>query len=319
MKMGKMLLILVAVSSLLFVQSTQVKALEANGVIEDIAGDVVNIYSGDVINEHEYIEVDNIDIIEIEYEIRDNEIELSMTLQGNIENRGSMGDLDEVENAQSFDINAVFYNFYLEFSDDSLMVTYCNNSARFESFLSGIVNLSESDIILSQNSVTITFDYDTTNQNFSEITADSQFVQINLDDILELNELDEDEWDDVMSMLADNVPNGPLEAYIFIDQDLFETDVTIEFEGYVSGGYPPYSYHWDFSDGSTSTEKTPIHSFDSPGVYEISFVVTDSQGESYSDSYEIEILGEDTQDTPGFGVVIAFIALGFIFWFKKKQ
>ena len=41
------------------------------------------------------------------------------------------------------------------------------------------------------------------------------------------------------------------------------------------------SYHWDFEDG-TSVLANPVHTFRTPGIYNVSFTVTDIDGESYT-------------------------------------
>jgi hypothetical protein len=52
----------------------------------------------------------------------------------------------------------------------------------------------------------------------------------------------------------------------------------IWFEPEVSGGFEPYSYEWDFGDGSTSTEEYPSHAYKSEGTYTVSLKVTDDHG-----------------------------------------
>ncbi|MCB2229672.1 PKD domain-containing protein [bacterium] len=44
----------------------------------------------------------------------------------------------------------------------------------------------------------------------------------------------------------------------------------------VSGGVEPYSYAWDFDDGTTATTRNPNHLFVSPGSYDVSLTVTDA-------------------------------------------
>ncbi|GAI37823.1 unnamed protein product, partial [marine sediment metagenome] len=51
----------------------------------------------------------------------------------------------------------------------------------------------------------------------------------------------------------------------------------VEFEGRVHGGFPPYSYEWDFGDGETSTSAYPVHSYKSVGSYTVSLKVTDDR------------------------------------------
>ncbi|MFQ5838746.1 MAG: PKD domain-containing protein [Thermoplasmata archaeon] len=51
------------------------------------------------------------------------------------------------------------------------------------------------------------------------------------------------------------------------------------------------SWEWNFGDGSTSTERNPIHTFSSEGTYSVSLVVTDSGG--LSDTATAEVAVED--------------------------
>jgi len=46
----------------------------------------------------------------------------------------------------------------------------------------------------------------------------------------------------------------------------------------IAGGFAPYSYEWDFGDGTTSTEEIPIHNFNKAGSYTISLLVSDDRG-----------------------------------------
>jgi len=52
----------------------------------------------------------------------------------------------------------------------------------------------------------------------------------------------------------------------------------IRFESQVSGGFPPYSYEWDFGNGETSTSSDPTHTYKAPGYYNVSLKVTDDRG-----------------------------------------
>jgi len=51
----------------------------------------------------------------------------------------------------------------------------------------------------------------------------------------------------------------------------------------VAGGFAPYSYQWDFGDGNTSTEATPVHAYDSTGSYDVSVMVTDDKENTDTD------------------------------------
>lgn len=46
----------------------------------------------------------------------------------------------------------------------------------------------------------------------------------------------------------------------------------------LAGGFPPYSYQWDFGDGNTSNASNPIHKYRSTNDYTVSLTVTDDKG-----------------------------------------
>jgi hypothetical protein len=52
----------------------------------------------------------------------------------------------------------------------------------------------------------------------------------------------------------------------------------IRFTPDVAGGFPPYSYQWDFGDGTTSNEVAPAHSYKDAGFYFVSLKVSDDKG-----------------------------------------
>jgi PKD repeat protein len=60
--------------------------------------------------------------------------------------------------------------------------------------------------------------------------------------------------------------------------------VPVQLNCNVVGGEPPYTYLWSFGDGDTSTTKNPTHAYTQPGLYNITLFVTDSGGNSSSDS-----------------------------------
>ena len=68
---------------------------------------------------------------------------------------------------------------------------------------------------------------------------------------------------------------------------------TFEFEADVGGGTEPYTYSWNFDgEGSSSgegNEQTVSHTFEEAGSYDVSLTVTDSGGQTASDSMEITV------------------------------
>ncbi len=65
---------------------------------------------------------------------------------------------------------------------------------------------------------------------------------------------------------------------------------TLEFFAMATGGEPPYTFLWDFGDGTTSTEENPIHTYASTGPYTVTLTVYDSIN---SDFYQFEIVSFD--------------------------
>ena len=65
---------------------------------------------------------------------------------------------------------------------------------------------------------------------------------------------------------------------------------TFEFEAKVTGGAEPYSISWNFNDSrEESEEQTVLHTFDESGTYNVTITITDSEGQTASESIEITI------------------------------
>jgi len=52
----------------------------------------------------------------------------------------------------------------------------------------------------------------------------------------------------------------------------------IQFHGAATGGTPPYTWHWYFGDGTTSTLQNPTHNYSNAGNYDVKLTVTDNEG-----------------------------------------
>src|SRR5215208_2108468 len=71
-----------------------------------------------------------------------------------------------------------------------------------------------------------------------------------------------------------------------------DAPATFDFEANVTGGTVPYTYSWDFGDGSvveSGDDETVDHTFDVAGTYTVSATVTDSTGRTVSDSILITV------------------------------
>lgn len=54
--------------------------------------------------------------------------------------------------------------------------------------------------------------------------------------------------------------------------------VATTFTAVVSGGLEPFTYEWTFGDGDTATGSSVVHTFDTPGVFEVTLTVSNECG-----------------------------------------
>jgi hypothetical protein len=81
-----------------------------------------------------------------------------------------------------------------------------------------------------------------------------------------------------MSLIQVSLAQSKLSAEFSADTRNIRQGEEIRFFAKVAGGFTPYSYTWDFGDGSTSTEVTPVHTYKAKGDYTVSLNVTDDRG-----------------------------------------
>src|ERR671918_1155709 len=89
-------------------------------------------------------------------------------------------------------------------------------------------------------------------------------------------------------IIVDEPP--PLTAVDIISNDTEGiAPATFEFEAEVTGGIEPYTYRWNFGDGSRETgdDETIEHTFEEPGRYNVNLIVIDSTGQAASDNIPI--------------------------------
>lgn len=53
---------------------------------------------------------------------------------------------------------------------------------------------------------------------------------------------------------------------------------TVDFSGTASGGHPPYTYAWNFGDGTTGTGQNVSHSYGSAGSFTVVLTIKDNNG-----------------------------------------
>ena len=69
----------------------------------------------------------------------------------------------------------------------------------------------------------------------------------------------------------------------FVNQDIM-------FTGFISGGFEPYTFAWDFGDGATATVQNPTHAYTTAGTYIAAFTVTDAASNTATDTATVTIL-----------------------------
>lgn len=65
--------------------------------------------------------------------------------------------------------------------------------------------------------------------------------------------------------------------------------LTIDFNATVLSGDPPFTYDWDFGDGTTSTQEMVSHSYTDAGTFLATLTVTDADGDTGSDTAQIAV------------------------------
>jgi PKD repeat protein len=102
---------------------------------------------------------------------------------------------------------------------------------------------------------------------------------------------EEVEGEEITSLLTvDAITNGTEgeAAATFI----FETDIVV--------GTEPYTISWNFGNGSEGSQEQSVeHTFDEAGTYNVAVIVTDSDGETASDSLEITVEEASAEEGEG--------------------
>ena len=80
------------------------------------------------------------------------------------------------------------------------------------------------------------------------------------------------------SSIAVNLQQSKLSLELTANTRTVKAGGSVTFRAAVTGGFTPYSYQWDFGDGTTSTEAQPAHKYTKAGTYSVQLTVTDDHG-----------------------------------------
>lgn len=343
MKRTHHIILVLILSSLCIGGFLSVSAVTDHETINDGTGDVIDAL-GEIVQTSPNVDIRNIDITKLTYDRVDTQVTVAVTVDGTIEDRGALADLLLLNGLgggdtqpTSFNINAVGYFFTLETDNESYAVFYVNKTCQvqFASDPDHPVNLTSSDFTVEGNTLTIRFTINTSDEVYQSITVQSSYIklQFSLDD---LNNLPPDaNLEDMMIVYTDEAPNPAL----IVDAEITNLGTTssgaylgtvnspVQFNGTAVYGQPPYTYSWKFGDGGASSELNPRHTYTSAQTYTYNFTVTDSSGDSDSQTGSIVINTEE----PGNGssnnnmlllaaiiVIIVIIGIVVIVWIIRR-
>jgi hypothetical protein len=277
--MRKIFVVGLLLCSFLVVSISPSVIAEGPYTITDTTGDVINYDTGEIATSSPNIDIDNIDIVEMTYSRQDTSVTLTLEVNGSIENRGSISDLE----SDVADVAIYSLMIYNSNSNESYAVYYINNECQITyQSTEETKNITASDFLVSDSTITVSFDLLSNDETYDNIYAETSYYKMS---------------DAENEYLYDAAPDlTTLDVIIDAPSD-GRTGESIVFSGGVSGGTPPYSGLWDFADGATSTDQNPIHSYAEAGTYEVTLSVIDAGGNEGSDYFTITISdGEPSND-----------------------
>ena len=90
----------------------------------------------------------------------------------------------------------------------------------------------------------------------------------------------------------DGVVEG-LFAKAFVDESVGSAPLEVNFSSLAFNFEGTPAYHWDFGDGNTSNETSPIHNYTEEGEYTCNLTITDNTGENVTTSIKILVVANN--------------------------
>ena len=258
--------------------------IDETDVIVDPEDDV--FYDSNLDNEFEFTDKKpNVDITQVTYARsgRDNAITVTLTVKGVIEDVNDFDDTD----MNNFTGRMVQYSILIEMKNTTYEIQYVDQNCT----LNGD---STDDYTVSGSTFSITFD--TIDQ---EDVYEACYGYTMEFEIFSLTR---------MALYMDIAPD---EAFFIaiIDAPSFgwvgeEIQFQGSYEDFLTMSSAPYTYSWDFGDGSQAVFGAAVsHIFSVPGTYTIEFTVEDATGLTASDSLDIIIQHQDDLYPPQLKIV----------------
>ena len=144
-----------------------------------------------------------------------------------------------------------------------------------------------------------------------------------------LNLYDSARGDAVSDVLFVNVTAAAVNLTVTPPSQFSESSsgITVAFTSSVTGGTPPYTYHWEFGDAGQSFNANPTHTYASPGTYTVTVTVTDAHGNSVTRSFSLVVTGHSTSPTGGSwiypvalgGASVAAVAFAVLYLLERRR
>lgn len=92
------------------------------------------------------------------------------------------------------------------------------------------------------------------------------------------------------------VPGTPLTANAGADLNAF-LNTSVTFQGVASGGLSPYTYSWNFGDGTTGSGQTVSKNFNKTGTFTVTLTIKDAAGASAQDTAIVKVIKDTVKVT----------------------